>query len=90
MIKSKIIYFSICVIAAYLILSEAGEMRIIELLTSLSISDFSVPEQEQIQEKVEQVLECKENPNVHERCKNILEQYLEAKEKTGEPYVHIQ
>lgn len=65
-------------------------MRIIELLTSLSISDFSVPEQEQIQEKVEQVLECKENPNVHERCKNILERYLEAKEKTGEPYVHIQ
>lgn len=65
-------------------------MRIIELLTSLSISDFSVPEQEQIQEKVEQVLECKENPNVHERCKNILEQYLEAKEKTGEPYVYIQ
>ena len=88
--KSNIFYFSICLIAAYLILSEAGEMRIIELLTSLSISDFSVPEQEQIQEKVEQVLECKENPNVHERCKNILEQYLEAKENTGEPYVHIQ
>jgi len=65
-------------------------LSIIELFLGLSINDFSVPEQKQLQEKIQKIQACKENPNAHPDCKNALERYLETKEKTGEPYVNIQ
>jgi len=65
-------------------------MSIIELLLTLSVSESAVPEHKEIVETVESIEACRENPDVHAECKNILEQYLEMKEKTGEPYVNIQ
>jgi len=64
-------------------------MRILEILFSLSVSEFAVPDQKVIVEKAESIQACRENPNVHADCKNILQRYLEMKEKTGEPYVNI-
>jgi len=65
-------------------------MMILEPLFSLSVSNFSVPEQVYIQEKIARALECKKNPAARTDCKNALERYHNAKDKTGEVYVYIQ
>lgn len=64
-------------------------MTILELIFSLSVSDFAVPEHKEIVDTVAIIQTCKENTDPHDECKNILEQYLEIKEKTGEPYVNL-
>jgi len=65
-------------------------MSIIELFLTLSVNESSVPEHKEIEDTVEVIQECRENPDMNAECKNILEQYLEMKDKTGEPYVNIQ
>lgn len=64
-------------------------MSILELMLSLSVNDFAVPEHKEIVDTIENIQACRENPDAHAECKNILERYLEMKDKTGEPYVHI-
>ena len=51
-------------------------MTILELFFAFSVNDFTVPDHKEIVDTAE--------------CKNILDQYFEMKEKTGEPYVNIQ
>jgi len=65
-------------------------MTILELFFALSVNDFAVPDHKEIVDTAGSIQACRENTDVHAECKNILEQYLEMKEKTGEPYVHIQ
>lgn len=65
-------------------------MTILELFFALSVNDFTVPEHKEIVETAERIHACRENSDVQAECKNILEQYLEMKGKTGEPYVNIQ
>jgi len=64
-------------------------MKILELIFSLSVNEFAVPEHKEIVDAVVSIQACRENPDVHAECKNILERYLEMKDKTGEPYVNI-
>ena len=65
-------------------------MSILELVFSLSLNEFTVPDHKQIVDSAESIQACKENPDVNAECKNIFERYLEMKDKTGEPYVNIQ
>jgi len=65
-------------------------MPILELFFALSVNDFSVPEHKEIVDTAESIQACKEIPDVHAECNNILEQYFDMKVKTGEPYVNIQ
>ena len=65
-------------------------MTILDLFFALSVNDFTVPEHKEIVDADERIQVCRKNPDVHAECKNILEQYLEMKDKTGEPYVNIQ
>jgi len=65
-------------------------MKILELIFSLSVNDFAVPLHKEIVDRVESIQACKENPEAHADCKNILERYLEMKDKTGGPYVNSQ
>ena len=65
-------------------------MLILELLFSLSVSEFAVPEHKVIIDTAKSIQACKDNPDVHAECKNILDKYFEMKDKTGEPYVNIQ
>ncbi|MCW9047570.1 MAG: hypothetical protein OQK46_05770 [Gammaproteobacteria bacterium] len=65
-------------------------MSILELVFTLSANEFSVPQHKQIVDTVEKIQMCKENPDAHADCKNILERYLEMKDRTGGPYVNIQ
>jgi len=64
-------------------------MTVLELIFSLSVNEFAVPEHKEIVDAVVSIQACKENPDAHAECKNILERYLEMKDKTGEPYVNI-
>lgn len=64
-------------------------MTLLELLLSLSVSDFAVPEHKEIVYTVESIQACRENPDAYAECKNIFERYLEIKERTGEPYVNL-
>lgn len=64
-------------------------MTILELILSLSVNEFSVPEHKEIVDTIESIEVCKENPDAHSECKNILERYLDLKDRTGEPYVNI-
>ena len=65
-------------------------MTFLELFFSLSVSEFAVPEHKVIIDTVESIKACKANPDLHAECKNILDKYLEMKDKSGEPYVNIQ
>ena len=65
-------------------------MTILELFFALSVNDFAVPEHKEIIDTAERIQACRENKDVHAECKNILQQYLEMKEMTGEPYVYIE
>ncbi len=65
-------------------------MTILELFFAFSVKDFAFPEHKEILYTAERIQACRENPDVHAECKNILKQYFEMKEKTGEPYVNIQ
>ena len=64
-------------------------MTILELIISLSVNDFAVPEHREIVDTFESIQACRENPEVHPECKNILERYLDMKDETGEPYVNL-
>jgi len=64
-------------------------MKILELILSLSVSEFAVPDHKEIIDTAKSIQACKENPDVHAECKNILDKYFEMKDKTGEPYVNI-
>jgi len=57
---------------------------------ALSVNDFAVPEHKEIVDTAESIQACREDPDVHAECKNILKQYFEMKDKTGEPYVNLQ
>ncbi len=65
-------------------------MTTLELIFSLSVNDFAVPENKEIVETVEYIEACREDPDAHADCKNILEQYIEMKDQTDEPYINIQ
>lgn len=65
-------------------------MTILELFFALSVNDFAVPEHKEIVDTAEKLHACRKNTDVHAECKNILQQYIEMKDKTGEPYVNIQ
>ena len=65
-------------------------MTIVELFFAFSANEFTVPEHQEIISTVESIQVCKENSDVLAECKNILQRYLEMKDKTGEPYVNIQ
>jgi len=65
-------------------------MTILELFFAFSVNDFTVPDHQEILDTVKSIQACKENPDVHAECRNILEKYLEMKDKTGEPYVNTE
>lgn len=65
-------------------------MTIVELFLALYVSDFTVPESEEIQETVKKMKECRALPEPTAECKNVIRQYLEMKEKIGRTNADIQ
>jgi hypothetical protein len=65
-------------------------MTIAELFLALYVSDFTVPELQQIQKTVKEMKECNAMPEPTADCKNVLRQYLEMKEKIGRSNADVQ
>ena len=49
-------------------------MTILELFFALSVNDFAVPEHKEIVDTAESVQACRDDPDVHAECKNIIKQ----------------
>lgn len=58
-------------------------MTFLELYLAFYVSDFSVPESQEIQVTVKEMRECSASPDPAADCKNKVRQYLEMKKKLG-------
>jgi len=65
-------------------------MTMVELFLALYVSDFTVPESQEIQTTVKKIKECNALPEPTADCKNVLRQYLEMKEKIGRSNADVQ
>lgn len=65
-------------------------MTIAELFLALYVTDFTVPDAQEIKAVVEQVKQCNALPEPTADCKNVLRQYLQMKDKIGRTNADIQ
>jgi hypothetical protein len=65
-------------------------MYIIELILSLQVNDFSIPERYKVNEAVNSVHECQQSFDYQVQCANVIDKLIDAKYRYGGIYANYQ